>query len=317
MYYVPQTPCCTPQPIATPCGGDPCSAQPIGSQSVVYSGPNLPCTGIQTCNNLSVAFQKVDEKICDLQDQIDILVNALNVCCTTTTTTSTSTSSTTTTTTTIACPECTFYSVSNENITPATVNYYACGGVYTSAVVGAFGTIYICACTGSVVVPPLPGITLSTLGDCPTTTTTTSSSSTTTTTTSTSSTTTTTTTICNSSTVVVQNDSITDAFNITSVTVNGIPVSFQVGNNFPIGPSQGGAFTTGEFGLTTVVICYSSYSGPTKSISITDCSSPTNTQCCPQSPEVLNPEGGCCTFTNVNIVCGCGVTIVASDTPCD
>ena len=186
MYYVPQTPCCTPQPIVTPCGGDPCSAQPIGSQSVVYSGPNLPCTGIQTCNNLSVAFQKVDEKICDLQDQINILVNALNVCCPTTTTTSTSsTSSTTTSTTTIACPECTFYSVSNETITPATINYYACGGVYTNMVVGAFGTIYICACTGSVVVPPLPGLILSDLGTCPTTTTTTTSSSSTTTTTTT------------------------------------------------------------------------------------------------------------------------------------
>ena len=161
MYYVPQTPCCTPQSINTPCGGDPCSAQPIGSQSVVYSGPNLPCTGIQTCNNLSVSLQKVDEKICDLQDQIDALVNALNVCCTTTTTT------------TIACPSCEFYSVSNETITPATINYYACGGVYTNAVVGAFGTIYICACTGSVVVPPVPGVTLTNLGDCPTTTTTT------------------------------------------------------------------------------------------------------------------------------------------------
>jgi len=130
-----------------------------------------------------VAFQKVDEEICDLQDQIDALVNALNACCTTTTTTSTSTSSTTTTTTTIACPSCTFYSVSNATITPANINYYACGGVFTNAVVGAFGTIYVCACTGTVVVPPLPGVTLTNLGICPTTTTTTSSSSTTTTTT--------------------------------------------------------------------------------------------------------------------------------------
>jgi hypothetical protein len=128
-----------------------------------------------------VALQKVDEEICDLQNQILILQNLVNSLIPTTTTTSTS--STTTTTTTILCPSCTFYSVSNETITPAEITYYACGGVLTNAVVGSFGTIFICACTGTVVVPPLPGITLTNLGVCPTTTTTTSSSSTTTTTT--------------------------------------------------------------------------------------------------------------------------------------
>lgn len=184
MYYVPQNPCCTPEPIVTPCGGnDPCSAQPIGSQSVVYSGPNLSCTGIATCNNLSVALQKVDEKICDLQDQIDSLSNALDICCTTTTTTSTSTSSTTTTTTTIPCPSCNFYAISNSTLSPVNISYYACGGVFVETSVAGPSTIYICACVGSVVVPPLPGVTLSNVGDCPTTTTTTTLLVTTTTTT--------------------------------------------------------------------------------------------------------------------------------------
>lgn len=183
MYYVPQNPCCTPQPIVTPCGGDPCSAQPIGSQSVVYSGPNLPCTGIQTCNNLSVAFQKVDEKICDLQDQIDSLSTALGICCTTTT--STSTSSTTTSTTTILCPSCNFYSITNNTITPVNINYYACGGAYRTAVVSSFSTIYVCACTGTLVVPPLPGVSSANIGACPTTTTTTTTLLPTTTTTTT------------------------------------------------------------------------------------------------------------------------------------
>lgn len=174
MYYVPQTPCCTPQPIVTPCGGnDPCSAQPIGSQSVSYSGPNLPCTGITTCDTLSVALQKIDEQVCNLQDQIDSILTSLDICCTTTTTTSTSTSSTTTTTTTIACPSCNFYSVTNETVTPVEIVYYACGGVYVTAIVTGPSTVYICACTDSVVVPPVPGVTLTSLGDCPTTTTTT------------------------------------------------------------------------------------------------------------------------------------------------
>ena len=174
------SPCCPPI-ISNPCttintvpciGGDPCTIQLTGCENIVYSGPTLPCTQIRNCDTVCVAFQKVDEQICDLKDQIIALQQALALCCTTTTT-STSSSSTTTTTTTIACPSCTFYSVQNQSITPSTVNYYACGGVYTSAVVGAFGTIYVCACTGSVVVSPLSGVILSTLGSCPTTTTTT------------------------------------------------------------------------------------------------------------------------------------------------
>lgn len=184
MYHVPQNPCCTPQPIVTPCGGnDPCSAQPIGSQLVVYSGPNLACTGIQTCNTLSVALQKINEKICNLQDQIDDLSDALGICCTTTT--STSTSSTTTTTTTILCPSCNFYSVTNETITPVDIVYYACGGVFTNATVGSFSTIYVCACVGTLVVPPLPGVSSANIGACPTTTTTTTTLLPTTTTTTT------------------------------------------------------------------------------------------------------------------------------------
>lgn len=182
--------CCN-QPNYAPV--DPCNVPCTPTDNVCYSGPNLPCTGIHTCDTVTVSLQKIDAEVCDLQSQITALQTLVNSL--TTTTTTTSTSSTTTTTTTIACPSCEFYSVNNSTITPAEIIYYSCGGIYTTAVVGAFGTIYVCACTGSVVVPPLPGVTLETLGNCPTTTTTTTATPTTTTTTTFPVTTTTTTTV--------------------------------------------------------------------------------------------------------------------------
>jgi hypothetical protein len=48
------------------CGGNSCIAEPIQTDSVIYSGPNLPCTGINTCNSLSVILEKLDAKICEL-----------------------------------------------------------------------------------------------------------------------------------------------------------------------------------------------------------------------------------------------------------
>jgi hypothetical protein len=172
MIYLPSNPCCTSVPLVTSCGcGDPCSAQPYPTNGIAYSGPNLPCTGIVTGDTATVAFEKVDNEVCDLKTQItnlQTLVNSL-----TTTTTSTSTSSTTTTTTTIACPSCKFYSVENSTVSEVEVVYYQCGGILVNANVVGPTTIYICACEDSVVVPPVPGVTLTNLGDCPVTTTTT------------------------------------------------------------------------------------------------------------------------------------------------
>lgn len=172
--------CCN-QPNYAPV--DPCNVPVVQTGNITYSGPNLPCTGINTCDTGTVAFEKIDEEICDLQTQItnlQTLVNSL-----TTTTTSTSTSSTTTTTTTILCPSCNFYSITNSTITPVNINYYACGGAYRTAVVSSFSTIYVCACTGTLVVPPLPGVSSANIGACPTTTTTTTTLLPTTTTTTT------------------------------------------------------------------------------------------------------------------------------------
>ena len=104
MIFLPQNPCCNPAPLVNtvPCsGGNPCTTQLTASSHVGYSGPNLPCTGIQTCDTLTVALQKVDEKVCDLLNTVASLQEQINALTTTSTTSTTLTTSTTSTTTTI------------------------------------------------------------------------------------------------------------------------------------------------------------------------------------------------------------------------
>lgn len=58
------------------CGSfDPCNcnnpnSNKTGSTDVKYTGPNLPATGIATCDDLSVALQKIDYVISILQAAI-------------------------------------------------------------------------------------------------------------------------------------------------------------------------------------------------------------------------------------------------------
>lgn len=75
----------TVSPTGTNCGADPCDTKLKISNLIKYVGPNLPCTGINNCDDLTTILQKLEQVICSLT--------------TTTTTTSTSTSTTTTTTT--------------------------------------------------------------------------------------------------------------------------------------------------------------------------------------------------------------------------
>ena len=53
--------------IVYPPGCEPQSFEIIDSNRVNYDGPNLSCTGIQTNDCLTVALQKLDEKICSDQ----------------------------------------------------------------------------------------------------------------------------------------------------------------------------------------------------------------------------------------------------------
>lgn len=130
--YLPVNPCCTDVVLNSPCGcsstitnsgyntNNPCSTHLTASSTIVYNGPALSCTTAEPCDTLNVVLQKIDQIICNLLTQINILTvqvnnitgqiiningdiidinNQLDVCCTTTT--STSSSSTTTTTTTL------------------------------------------------------------------------------------------------------------------------------------------------------------------------------------------------------------------------
>lgn len=50
-----------------PCGcSDPYSDK-TASNDVKYTGPNLPGTGIETCDSLTVALQKIDNAITAIQ----------------------------------------------------------------------------------------------------------------------------------------------------------------------------------------------------------------------------------------------------------
>jgi hypothetical protein len=76
------------------CGSiDPCgcgSTKSTPSSDIKYVGPNLPGTGIQSCDTLTVALQKIDAEILAIKQAIAP--------------SSTSSTSTTTTTTTTAIP---------------------------------------------------------------------------------------------------------------------------------------------------------------------------------------------------------------------
>lgn len=66
MSCSPGTPCYNTQTVYSGCGNDPCNPNSrISCDGVVYSGPNLSCTGIESCDTLCVALQKLDDAICN------------------------------------------------------------------------------------------------------------------------------------------------------------------------------------------------------------------------------------------------------------
>lgn len=120
--YLPVSPCCTDVVINDVCGcsstivntgcvtNNPCSTVLTASSTVIYNGPALTCTTAEPCDTLNVVLQKIDEIICNLLSQINILTTqvgnintqvlglavdvvdiyaTLNVCCPVTTTTTT------------------------------------------------------------------------------------------------------------------------------------------------------------------------------------------------------------------------------------
>lgn len=165
--YLPVNPCCTDVVLNSPCGcsstitnggcnsNDPCSTNLTASSTIVYDGPALSCTTAEPCDTLNVILQKIDEIICNLLTQINILTNQINnittqiiningdiininnqldVCCTTTTTT------------TIACYQ---YSWNLTGINPldiVTIEWDECGTgthIILTQPAGDFGIPYI------------------------------------------------------------------------------------------------------------------------------------------------------------------------------
>lgn len=70
MSCLPGTPCYTSTintigGIPGGCNLDPCNTTILGTNAVFYVGPNLPCSGINSCDNMSLALQKIDAVICN------------------------------------------------------------------------------------------------------------------------------------------------------------------------------------------------------------------------------------------------------------
>jgi hypothetical protein len=250
--FLPVNPCCTDVVINDPCGcnsvitntgcnnNNPCSTHLTASSTIVYDGPALSCTTAEPCDTLNVILQKIDEIICNLLTQINILTvqvnnittqiitingdiininNQLDVCCNVTTTT---------TSTTIAVP-CESFSLDNISVDPVGVMITNCDTGEQEIIVLLPGVTNICVETDSPLT--VPGtIIVTPNGPCGPTTTTTSSTS------STSSTTTTTTTaipcecitIYNSSDVILTYNYINcDGVNIGPINI-GIYETVQV-----------------------------------------------------------------------------------------
>jgi len=219
--FLPVNPCCTDVVLNSPCGcsstitnggcNNPCGTNLTASSTIVYDGPALSCTTAEPCDTLNVILQKIDEIICNLLTQINILnieiinikneitninnnitniYNILGECCTTTTSTSSSSTSTTTSTTTIH--PCENFSLTNTGVDPVAIIITDCDTGEPEAIILNPGDTNICVVTdspltvpGTIVVVPNGPCTPPTSSTTSTTSTSTSSTSSTTTTTTT------------------------------------------------------------------------------------------------------------------------------------
>jgi hypothetical protein len=70
MSCLPGTPCYTSTIHTTGgipggCNLDPCVTTKLGTDAVFYTGPNLPCSGINPCDTVTLALQKMDAIVCN------------------------------------------------------------------------------------------------------------------------------------------------------------------------------------------------------------------------------------------------------------
>lgn len=142
MSCLPGMPCYDAYRIAFPFScGDPCGPLCFTSDKIIYNGPNLACTGIQSQDNLEVALQKIDERLCSDEFISHIIVAIENnpvlkeYFCQLASTCSFVPTTTTTTTTSNPCPTPTLNSVTTNGFGSITVNYSlngstGCTGVF-------------------------------------------------------------------------------------------------------------------------------------------------------------------------------------------
>jgi hypothetical protein len=114
------------------CSGDHCKF--VSSEDVKYIGPNLAGTGIQSCDDLTVALQKIDNAIALIEAQISPTPP-------TTTTTSTSAGPTTSTTTTTGPGFYTWYLGGLVNLSNPCTSAVLLPPLYTSVPVLANGVV--------------------------------------------------------------------------------------------------------------------------------------------------------------------------------
>lgn len=65
MSCLPGMPCHDSYRIAFPFANPECCDTPCStSNKIIYNGPNLACTGIQSTDTVEVALQKIDNRLC-------------------------------------------------------------------------------------------------------------------------------------------------------------------------------------------------------------------------------------------------------------
>lgn len=147
MACYPGSPCFNSGTVVYPtgCGIDPCYLHKSGTDLVFYNGANLPCVGVDTCDSVTLSFQKIDQKLCPDALTLSVfgsITNNLSIhnmfcalvdeCIPTTTTTTT-------------LPPCKCYTVSG---TDATFSYTDCNNIIQIGYVD--GEINVCALENSI-----------------------------------------------------------------------------------------------------------------------------------------------------------------------
>ena len=73
-----------------------CDSCTIPSDAIIYSGPNLLCIDVDRRESTTVAIQKAEQTLCELQTAVNILQQQVNALVPTTTIYPTTTTTTTT-----------------------------------------------------------------------------------------------------------------------------------------------------------------------------------------------------------------------------